>query len=813
MKKSNVIAALTLAATMVVTQSSVVMAQSVSQGQTGKTGSSFARATAGQMLKGQHYAKNELIVTFDDSMKKKNIRDIVEKRDAEVERIVTVDDEKAAKITIAEGDTMKAAIQKFQQDPRVVSVQPNYRYQIRETGADPCLSPDSVNYQYVNDEVKAEAAWSFLENGGKKAKTRVAVLDTGVDARHEDLQENLVEGLGKGTYVQTISGEEIVTKDDSGEHGTHVSGIIGATYNNGIGGSGVAAGHNNDLVEVMTVGTSPDGMYLYTFDIVNAVDFAIRNGARVMNMSFGMNARDRVEEKVLMDAYYNHGVVLVAASGNEDFNGYSDPGSMKEVIGVNASTITHRAAYYSNYGYSSDISAPGSEVLSTIPGDKYAKFSGTSMASPVTAGIVALMLDANPDLTPQQLYNVLCASTGEEFDKTELAYGIIDAEKAVKAAAEASASVPAESLFMKESSVTIPEGDDYALETLVRPATSLAEVTWASSDESVATVDENGRVIGISEGNCEITATVGEFSKTCKVTVEPTTKAESISISGDTEIELGIDEYTGITVKILPTGASNQEVYYESSNPEIAMVDEVGGITGISRGHATITAYTYVNPADYLKDPESAQILKATVEVEVKYPGSKIEFTESKDCLHLGETFTFGAALTDGKGHYGDEVVGSEIVWSVINKGVASIDEKTGELTPKKAGTVWVVAKQAGVNEDEEEVVFKAVKKVVIAKDKYSGKADYALKQAGKTKTSVTLKWKKVPPADGYVVESAAKKAGKYRAVKTINSGSTVKAKINTKKAGYYRVRAYYEKDGVKKFYGYSNVIQAKPSK
>ena len=646
MRKKKVIAVLSLAFAMTAWSVTPVIA---ADDPVESDGQSLTPAVS-EMLEDGEYKPGELIVTFDDQVSDKKIEQVVEAKDAEVEKIAQGNsEEKIAQVTIAEGDSMEEAILKFQQDGRVAGVQPNYRYKVQKT-ADPFLDKNSKFYQYVNDQIHAEDAWTFLENGGQKAKTRIAVLDTGVDTGHEDLQANLL--FDNGCYIRTLGGKEIRSKDDSGDHGTHVSGIIGATYGNGKGGSGVASGHNNDLVEIMMVGTSPDGMYLYTFDVVSAIHYAMGQDARVVNMSFGINARDRVEEKVMMEAY-EQGMVLVAASGNEDYDGFSSPGSMKEVIGVNACAQSGEPSYYSNYGYSSDIMAPGSNVWSTVPGDNYSSFSGTSMACPVTVAVAAMMLDANPDLTPAPVYNVMCASTGQDdFYKNGKAYGLINADEAVRAAAAADGTVPVESLHLKEKEegVTLFEGDDYGLEALVRPATALPEFTWESSDDNVATVTDNGRVIGISEGTCEVTVRAGSLEESCKITVKPAVKAEEVKVSGLPEGgEIAIDEVFTLNVSILPYNASNSEIYYESSDPAVAFVDESGNVTGNSEGTAVITVYAYETPADYLKSADDPSVKKISTEVTVtvKKAATRASITNGLSWIFVGSTYKYTVKQMD----------------------------------------------------------------------------------------------------------------------------------------------------------------------
>ena len=764
---------------------------------------------ASEMLDGADYKADELIVTFDDSLSNKKIENIVEKKDSNVEQIVNLsEDEKVVQVTVDGNTSMEETIEKFQQDNRVVDVQPNYQYKIHS--ADPYLSEGGAFYQYMNKSVKAEAAWDFLEaEGNKKDQTLVAVMDTGVDVGHEDLQANLNKVDDK-YYVRTLNGEEIKSKDDSGDHGTHVTGIVGATYGNGKGGSGVASGHNNDLVDVMVIGTSPDGMYLYTFDIVNAIKYAQRNNVRVVNMSFGADGRDRVEEKALIDAY-NSGMVLVAASGNDDYDGYSSPGSMKEVIGVNASAFGDAPSYYSNYGTASDIMAPGSDITSTLPGNNYGKFSGTSMASPVVCGVAALVLDANPNLSPAEVYNILCASTGQgAFDYNGSAYGLVDAEAAVKAAANFGTK-EAESLFLKEAEngVVVSEGDDYCLEALVRPAEAVPNFTWESSDESVATVSSDGRIIGVAPGKCHITVRQGEFHETCSVTVKGDSKVESLEFTHTPKDgEICVGDYDYVEVKATPTNLY-PEVYYESSDPSIAMVDEMGYVEGRAVGTATITAYAYKTPSDYLKNNKN-NIVKVETTVTIKHKATNIKIDKSLKWIWVGSSLAYSGQLSDNNGHTGSEIGNNKIVWSVNNKTLASMDEN-GTLTAKKPGNVYVVAKQ--YNEDPEELSLRATRKLIIAKKTYKGKADYALKASiPKKKNRVKLSWKANPIASGYQIQFSTKKNGKYKTVKTVKS-KVRKVTLKAKKKGYYRVRAKYVYNGKTKWFGYSNVVKAKPRK
>ena len=125
----------------------------------------------------------------------------------------------------------------------------------------------------------------------------------------------------------------------------------------------------------------------------------------------------------------------------------------------------------SNYSNSVDISAPGEGVMSTVPGNRYERFTGTSMASPAVAAVAALMLDANPALTPRQVKNIMCASNGTPFNQYT-GYGPVDAEKCVENTQKAKEDPAAvESVEMKVKEASVYEDDDVSIDALVRPIT------------------------------------------------------------------------------------------------------------------------------------------------------------------------------------------------------------------------------------------------------------------------------------------------------------------------------------------------------
>lgn len=244
-------------------------------------------------------------------------------------------------------------------------------------------------------------------------------------------------------------------------HGTHVSGIVGANRTNNLGVVGVA-----DMVQIMSVRAVPDGDERDK-DVANAIRYAVENGAKVINMSFGKAYswdKKAVDEAVKFAM--SKDVLLVQAAGNDNKNldvEASFPDRRYEGGGVAGAYIVVGAsgpkddetlkASFSNYGKTTvDVFAPGVNINSTIPDSKYAKFNGTSMASPVVAGLAALIRSYYPKLSAQQVKDIILNSVekvnhnvslkvdGESksvpFADLSITGGIVNAYKALQLAAQ-----------------------------------------------------------------------------------------------------------------------------------------------------------------------------------------------------------------------------------------------------------------------------------------------------------------------------------------------------------------------------------------
>jgi subtilisin len=227
----------------------------------------------------------------------------------------------------------------------------------------------------------------------------VAVIDTGIDHRHQDLSSNV-----KGGYNAISSRKKYKhpfdSFDDDNGHGTHVAGTIAATNNN-IGVVGV--GSKIDLYGVKVLDSDGSG---WISDIIEGVEWAISNNMKVINMSLGSSSYSSIFHDVIKMAKLN-GIVVVAAAGNTGSNVYSYPAAFPEAISVSAIDQGKSFAYFSTYNDRVDLTAPGVRILSTLPDNSYAEFNGTSMASPHVAGVAALMISKNSSLTNQQVKDIM----------------------------------------------------------------------------------------------------------------------------------------------------------------------------------------------------------------------------------------------------------------------------------------------------------------------------------------------------------------------------------------------------------------------
>ena len=271
--------------------------------------------------------------------------------------------------------------------------------------------------------------YSLIQSGKLKPtkKAKIAILDTGVDGAHEDLNQN---------YISTD------TKYDSDKqgHGTHCAGIAAAVSNNA---KGIASySPNSDFVEVTSIKVLSDEGWGTQKDILEGMIKAADVGADVISMSLGGPSNDLVQkayEEVVKYAEKS-GAIIVVAAGNSNKNAKDfSPANVRGVISVSAVDEELNRAKFSNYitDLEMGIAAPGVNVYSTIPNNKYASFNGTSMATPYVAGLLGMMKSVNPDLSTKEAYKLL-----------------YDSGKETQATAETGRFIQADKVFLKQESAS-----------------------------------------------------------------------------------------------------------------------------------------------------------------------------------------------------------------------------------------------------------------------------------------------------------------------------------------------------------------------
>ncbi len=303
--------------------------------------------------------------------------------------------------------------------------------------------PNDLDYDrlYHIPQVKADSAWTLTDTA---KKVILGVVDTGVDYLHDDLFQNIYINMGEiGTdedgnpkesngidddgngFADDWRGWDFASGDSLGQdndpapgsnHGTHVAGTAAAVINNLKGVAGVA---DNALILPVKIG--PDApSSRSTVNSYDGILYAAIAGADVINCSWGSSNFSDAENDIIKEAM-DYGSIIVAASGNDRTDGAFYPAAYDGVISVAAVDSTDKIAWFSNYHYSVDVSAPGVDIFSTVPNSVYQRMSGTSMASPVAAGVVCMLRGVYPDLSPVEISERLKA-TADNIDTLNPAY-------------------------------------------------------------------------------------------------------------------------------------------------------------------------------------------------------------------------------------------------------------------------------------------------------------------------------------------------------------------------------------------------------
>lgn len=446
------------------------------------------------------------------------------------------------------------------------------------------------NDPYYADEwglakIQAATAWDTAQGQGVK----VAVLDCGIHATHPDL-------AGKVTLQQNFSTSS--TTDDLCNHGTHVAGTIAAVTNNGIGVAAVAPAVT--LLNGKVLDDSGSGFFS---DIDTAIQWAADNGAKVISMSLGADIGCPSGTQAAANYAWNKGAVVVAAAGNSGLNRASAPANCQNVIGVAATDANDVKPSWSNYGTAVDVAAPGVSILSTVNpdingGTEYDYFSGTSMATPHAAGVLALIWSTSYGTTPTAVRDRLFTTADPISGTGSLwTYGRINAARAVAGGT----TTPDFSLSVSPTSQTVVAGGTTSYTVTINRTGGFADpVTLSVSGlPNGATGGFNPTTTTGTSSTLTVTTTATTTPGSYPLTITGTGGTPTLSRTASATLVVDAPPTPDFSLSASP---SSQSVTQGASASYTVTINRTGGFTGsvdlsVSGLPANTTASFSPNPA------------------------------------------------------------------------------------------------------------------------------------------------------------------------------------------------------------------------
>lgn len=369
------------------------------------------------------------------------------------------------------------------------------------------------NDEYYNDsnlwnliDMSMSDVWDFAKGNQDIV---VAVIDSGV-ADHDDLTDNILKPynvVSGSTQFPNFATEPLQKEND---HGTLISGLIAAKIDNGIGITGVAPDVSIMPINIFSwvtevEGAPEDGYYCYDSDLIDAIHYAVDNGAHIINLSLGGYDKSNLMEQAIRYAT-SHGVMVVAAAGNDNSNNPNYPAAYDGVFAVGSVDKTGVKSSFSNYGDYVDVSAPGTDVLGlTLNG--YSVKSGTSISAATVTALAALLKSEDASLTTDQIETIIKQTAIPIESDSRLGSGKIQPLVAVQSI----------------QNFTVVESDFHAT-----PATQQEigkEITLKNTVKSYGKGSLRYRFIMKKHGDTEWT-TLTSWSETTEVVIKPETIGE-----------------------------------------------------------------------------------------------------------------------------------------------------------------------------------------------------------------------------------------------------------------------------------------------
>lgn len=611
----------------------------------------------------ENNGEKQMLIVFDGGMSQQEIDKKVEAVDGDVT-------ETFEQVGVTSVEVPEESIDDLRKDPSVEHVEEDTLVHLSEQIEDWGIPVTNI-----------PAAWN---SGFTGEGVKIAVIDSGI-APHSDLA--VAGGVSTVSYTSSYS-------DDQG-HGTHVAGIIGAR-NNGFGVKGAA--YESEIYAVKAF--DQEGA-AYLSDLLEGIDWSISNGMDIINLSSGTQTASAALQSAV-DQAYESGLLIVAAAGNDGaLDGLEDtvdfPARYSSVIGVGAVDSYFNRASFSSTGPAVEVAAPGVNILSTYLGNRYAYMSGTSMAAPYVTGELALLKQAYPELTNEELRRVLVDHTqdlGTEGRDPFFGYGLIQASSFTEQ--EFKEINPLSAITLSENTLSGMPGDFLnvtasAIYQNGEVQTITNEAEWSSANPAVATV-EGGRVELKGYGSTAITVTYEDQSAVVMVDVpapEPEPEPNPVI-----KLEAAQTILTGrpgdsmeVTVSATYKNGEVQDVTnraaWSSANPAIATVGG-GKIELQGYGSTTITV-TY--------EGQSTMIVVNSPEPQPEpNPVVKLETNSASLTGTPGEMINVTASATYKNGEV--QNVTNEAEWSSADNSIATVE--SGRVELKGYGSTTLTATYAG---------------------------------------------------------------------------------------------------------------------
>jgi thermitase len=416
---------------------------------------------------------------------------------------------------------------------------PGVRYVERNYLVFACNDP-MLSQQWGLTRIQAAQAWGIA---APQRTVYLAIIDTGVDANHPDLSQRVRRYSNGTVYGYNTQLNNANTNDFHG-HGTHCAGIAAAHTGNGVGIAGVAS---TAPVQVMPVKVLNDQGFGTMSDVARGIIWAADNGAHVLSLSLGGNAGTQQLADAVNYAW-NRGCMVVAAAGNNGSNAPFYPAYYENALAVAASDPNDRLTDFSQYGAWVDIAAPGSNILSTVPGNRYEAWSGTSMACPHVAGAAALIWSCASSLTNQQLRLALENNADPVqpywFGGIGEGKGRLNLYRALQAALQMENTPTVSQLTLTPTSVTAGETARGTVTlsrsagaggTVVELRSSNPNLAWCAAQITIPQGQTTGvfdiRTVANGAGSATITASSGGGSRTATLQVVSPFRVQSVSVS------------------------------------------------------------------------------------------------------------------------------------------------------------------------------------------------------------------------------------------------------------------------------------------